>query len=57
VGNVLAIFGQALDLGPVELTLAAVFFPVRFAGLAVLTVVFLFLPLACCVGGIISLRL
>jgi hypothetical protein len=56
LGNVLVVFGQSLALGPAGLALAAVFFPIRCAGLAILTLVFIFLPLACCVGGLISLR-
>ena len=54
--DVLVAFGHALSLGPAGLTLAAIFFPVRCAGLAVLTAVFVFLPLVCCVGGAISIR-
>jgi hypothetical protein len=56
LADVLAVFGRALSIGPAGLFLAAVVFPLRFAGLAVLTAVFVFLPLACCVGGLISLR-
>ena len=37
------------------LLLAAIFFPLRFGGMAVLTVLFVFAPLACAVGGLISL--
>ena len=56
LGDVLVAFGEALSLGPAGLLLAAVLFPVRCAGLAILTAVFVFVPLACCVGGLISLR-
>lgn len=55
VGNVLVLFGRALGLRTSLLVLAAVFFPVRFAGLIVLTTLFVFAPLACAVGGMISL--
>jgi hypothetical protein len=52
---VLVLFGRALALRTVLLVVAAVFFPVRFAGLVVLTTLFIFAPLACAVGGLISL--
>ena len=55
VGGVLVLFGQALSLRTPLLVVAAVFFPVRFAGLVVLTTLFIFAPLACAVGGLISL--
>ena len=55
VGNVLVLFGRALGLRTGLLVLAAVFFPVRFGGLVVLTTLFVFAPLACAVGGLISL--
>jgi hypothetical protein len=54
-GGVLVLFGRALALRPAVLVVAAVFFPVRFAGLVVLTTLFIFAPLACAVGGLISL--
>lgn len=56
VGNVLVLFGKALELRPASLVLAAVFFPLRCAGVAILSVLFVFAPIACCVGGLISLR-
>jgi hypothetical protein len=52
---VLVLFGRALSLGRGILVVAAVFFPVRFAGMVVLTTLFVFAPLACAVGGLISL--
>jgi hypothetical protein len=55
VGGVLVLFGRALSLRTAVLVIAAVFFPVRFAGLVVLTSLFVFAPLACAVGGLISL--
>ena len=55
LGGTLVLFGRALELGTGALLLAAVFFPVRFAGMAVVTVLFVFAPLACAVGGLISL--
>ena len=55
VGVVLVLFGRALSIGPGILVLAAVFFPVRFAGLVLLTTLFVFAPLACAAGGLISL--
>lgn len=56
LGGALVLFGRALDLGPGALLLSAVIFPVWFAGVAVLTTLFVFAPLACAVGGLISLR-
>ena len=56
LGNVLVLFGRSLSLGSGSLVLAAVVFPVRFAGIAVLTTLFIFAPLLCAVGGLISLR-
>jgi hypothetical protein len=53
--GVLVLFGRALALRPPVLALAAVFFPVRVAGLAVLVALFVFAPLACGIGGLISL--
>jgi hypothetical protein len=55
LGGVLVMFGTALSLRSGILVLAAVFFPIRFAGMAVLTTLFIFAPLACAVGGLISL--
>ena len=55
VGDVLVLFGRALELRTVVLVLAAVVFPVRFVGLVILTALFVFAPLACAVGGLISL--
>ena len=55
VGGVLVLFGRALSISTGILVLAAVFFPVRFAGLVLLTVLFVFAPLACAVGGLISI--
>ena len=52
--DVLVLFGNALSLGRGALLLAGVFFPVRFAGVAVLTVLFIFGPLACAVGGLVA---
>jgi hypothetical protein len=52
--DVLVLFGSALALGRGSLVLAGVFFPIRFAGVAVLTVLFVFGPLACAVGGLVS---
>ena len=54
-GGVLVLFGRALALRTGVLVLAAVVFPVRFAGMVVLTTLFVFAPLACAVGGLISL--
>ena len=56
LGGVLVLFGRALSLGTPALVLAAIVFPVRFAGIAVLTMLFVFAPLLCAVGGLISLR-
>lgn len=56
LGGVLTLFGRSLSLGTPALVLAAVVFPVRFAGIAVLTMLFVFAPLLCAVGGLISLR-
>lgn len=55
-GDVMALFGKALSLRNTTLVVAAVLFPVRCAGVAVLTAIFVFAPVACCVGGFISLR-
>jgi hypothetical protein len=55
VGDVLVMFGHALDVRTGVLVLAAVVFPIRFAGLVALTAMFIFAPLACAVGGLISL--
>lgn len=55
LGGVLVLFGRTLALGRVVMVLAAVMFPVRFAGMMVLTMLFVFAPLACAVGGLISL--
>lgn len=52
--DVLILFGTALALGRGALVLAGVFFPIRFAGVAVMTVLFIFAPLACAVGGFVS---
>jgi hypothetical protein len=49
--GVLVLFGRALSLRPPVL----VFFPVRVAGLAILVALFVFAPLACGIGGLISL--
>jgi hypothetical protein len=56
LGGVLVLFGRSLSLGTMSLVLAAIVFPVRFAGVAVLTTLFVFAPLLCAVGGLISLR-
>ena len=56
VGDVLVLFGKALELRTGGVVLAAVLFPLRIAGVAVLTILFVFAPIACCVGGLISLR-
>jgi hypothetical protein len=53
--GVLVLFGRALSLSAPALVLAAVFFPIRVAGLAVLVGLFVFGPLACGIGGLISL--
>lgn len=55
LGGVLVLFGRTLSLRRVVLVLAAVVFPVRFAGMMILTTLFIFAPLACAVGGLISL--
>src|SRR4051812_39955678 len=55
VSGVLVLFGKALSLGTGVIVLAAIFVPVRFAGMAILTALFIFAPLACAVGGLISL--
>jgi hypothetical protein len=54
--GVLVMFRKALALGTPGVVLAAVVFPLRFAGLALLTGLFVFAPLACGVGGLFSLR-
>ena len=54
LANVLVLFGRALSLGPPALTLAAILLPVRAAGLAVLVALFVFAPIACGIGGMIS---
>lgn len=56
LGGVLVLFGRSLALSRGALVLAAIVFPVRFAGVAVLTTLFVFAPLACAVGGVVSLR-
>ena len=52
--DVLILFGAALALGRGALVLAGVFFPIRFGGVAVMTVLFIFAPLACAVGGLVA---
>jgi hypothetical protein len=52
--DVLILFGTALALGRGALVLAGVFFPIRFGGVAVMTVLFIFAPLACAVGGLVA---
>jgi hypothetical protein len=54
LGGVLVLFGRSLGLGAGLLVLAAVMFPVRFVGLAILTALFIFAPLACAVSGLMS---
>jgi hypothetical protein len=55
VGGVLVLFGKALSLSTYVLVLAAVVFPVRFAGLILLTALFVFAPLVSAATGLISL--
>jgi hypothetical protein len=54
LGGVLVLVGRSLGVGTGLLVLAAVLFPVRFVGLAILTALFIFAPLACAVGGVMS---
>jgi hypothetical protein len=54
--DVLVLFGAALALGRGAMVLTGVFFPLRFAGMALMIALFIFAPLACAVGGLVSMR-